>query len=240
MSEMPGMPGMSSAGSGEEQPSASSMESAAGAVRIDPARRQEFGIRTAPVQIRDLSTTVRAVGRALARRRARRRRGEHRRNGEGEGRGTLSARRSELDLTLMTVATDAGLSVPYVANLEKGRGNPTLDVIVGLARALGVSPAELLGVEDEADGRVDDLFSDLPPVLIDYARGKLLRAATERIALRCGLPADEMRLLLLRAMAASPRPFSRPLSAHDVRRQGALLVRADPAPQRHVAILARH
>src|SRR5207249_1015063 len=130
----------------------------------------------------------------------------------------LRARRSELDLTLMTVATDAGLSVPYVANLEKGRGNPTLDVIVGLARALGVSPAELLGVEDEADGRVDDLFSDLPPVLIDYARGKLLRAATERIALRCGLPADEMRLLLLRAMAASPRPSSRPLSAHDVRR----------------------
>jgi Cu(I)/Ag(I) efflux system membrane fusion protein len=33
-----------------------------GAVRIDPARRQEIGIRTAPVETRDLSTTVRAAG----------------------------------------------------------------------------------------------------------------------------------------------------------------------------------
>jgi Cu(I)/Ag(I) efflux system membrane fusion protein len=33
-----------------------------GAVRIDPARRQEIGVRTAPVQRRDLAQTVRAAG----------------------------------------------------------------------------------------------------------------------------------------------------------------------------------
>jgi DNA-binding XRE family transcriptional regulator len=57
----------------------------------------------------------------------------------------LRARRAQLGLTLLTVATEAGLSVPYIANLEKARGNPTLDVIVALARALDVSPAELIG-----------------------------------------------------------------------------------------------
>ena len=35
----------------------------AGAVRIDSARRQAIGVKTEPVQIRDLSTTVRAAGR---------------------------------------------------------------------------------------------------------------------------------------------------------------------------------
>ncbi len=35
----------------------------AGAVRIDAARRQAIGVKTEPVQIRDLSTTIRAAGR---------------------------------------------------------------------------------------------------------------------------------------------------------------------------------
>jgi Cu(I)/Ag(I) efflux system membrane fusion protein len=34
----------------------------AGAVRIDAARRQEIGVRTGPVEVRDLATTVRAAG----------------------------------------------------------------------------------------------------------------------------------------------------------------------------------
>ena len=35
------------------------------------------------------------------------------------------------------VAVQAGLSVPYIANLEKAHGNPTLDPLVRLADALG-------------------------------------------------------------------------------------------------------
>jgi len=34
-----------------------------GAVRVDPARRQAIGVRTEPVRIRDLATTIRAAGR---------------------------------------------------------------------------------------------------------------------------------------------------------------------------------
>ena len=42
------------------------------------------------------------------------------------------------------VAVQAGLSVPYIANLEKARGNPTLDPLVRLADALGTHVADLL------------------------------------------------------------------------------------------------
>ena len=59
MPSMPGMAGMPSTGAaGRQEESAPT-----GAITIDAARRQEIGIRTAPVQIRDLATTVRAVGR---------------------------------------------------------------------------------------------------------------------------------------------------------------------------------
>ena len=44
-------------------PGASSPEDVAGAVRIDPSRRQAIGVRTEPVQSRDLATTIRAAGR---------------------------------------------------------------------------------------------------------------------------------------------------------------------------------
>jgi len=43
--------------------SSTPMDSAGGAVMIDPARRQSLGIRTEPVQVRELSTTLRVPGR---------------------------------------------------------------------------------------------------------------------------------------------------------------------------------
>ena len=39
--------------------------------------------------------------------------------------------------TVASVAADAGLSVPYIANLENGRGNPTTGALTRLANALG-------------------------------------------------------------------------------------------------------
>jgi len=44
-------------------PGAPSAEDVAGAVRIDPVRRQAIGVKTEPVQARDLATTIRAAGR---------------------------------------------------------------------------------------------------------------------------------------------------------------------------------
>lgn len=41
-------------------------------------------------------------------------------------------------------AHDADLDRTYISRLERGVQNPTLDVIVRLARTLGVHPSELL------------------------------------------------------------------------------------------------
>ncbi|WP_433718191.1 helix-turn-helix domain-containing protein [Microbacterium laevaniformans] len=45
-------------------------------------------------------------------------------------------------------AHHAGLDRTYVSGLERSRRNPTLDVIVKLAHALDVKPAELLSTID--------------------------------------------------------------------------------------------
>ena len=50
----------------------------------------------------------------------------------------LRARRAAAGRTVASVAADAGLSVPYIANLENGRGNPTLTALSRLAEALGL------------------------------------------------------------------------------------------------------
>jgi transcriptional regulator with XRE-family HTH domain len=49
----------------------------------------------------------------------------------------LRALRTAAGRTVASVAADAGLSVPYVANLENGRGNPTTTALSRLAMALG-------------------------------------------------------------------------------------------------------
>ena len=50
----------------------------------------------------------------------------------------LRTRRTAAGRTVASVAADAGLSVPYIANLENGRGNPTVMALARLAGALGM------------------------------------------------------------------------------------------------------
>jgi transcriptional regulator with XRE-family HTH domain len=73
----------------------------------------------------------------------------------------LRARRAAAGRTIASVAVDAGLSVPYIANLENGRGNPTLSALASLSRALG---AELrVDLAERSD-------EQLPESLIAFAR----------------------------------------------------------------------
>src|SRR5437773_10969118 len=50
----------------------------------------------------------------------------------------LRARRTAAGRTVASVAADAGLSVPYIANLENGRGNTTTAALTRLTEALGL------------------------------------------------------------------------------------------------------
>lgn len=67
----------------------------------------------------------------------------------------LRDRRKTAGRTIASVAVDAGLSVPYIANLENGRGNPTVAALTRLAEALGTTLR--VDLEDQPTTDVDNL-----------------------------------------------------------------------------------
>jgi len=123
----------------------------------------------------------------------------------------LRARRAAAGRTIASVAVDAGLSVPYIANLENGRGNPTLAALDKLARALGCRLRVALA--DQDGGRPP------PPARADrvdrFARNARLRRETERIAALTGQPEARVREHLLDALAVLGGLKQEPLTALD-------------------------
>lgn len=118
----------------------------------------------------------------------------------------LRARRTAQDRTLASVAIDAGLSLPYVANLENGRGNPTLGALHGLARALDVPLAELL---QEGTGQATTTPA-APASLQAFAAGPRFRREVSRMAGETGADPSQVRARVvdaMRALTALPARF---------------------------------
>jgi transcriptional regulator with XRE-family HTH domain len=113
----------------------------------------------------------------------------------------LRARRSSLGRTLASVAMQAGLSVPYVANLENGRGNPTLSSLHRLAGALGIAMSELLAEENGTPPG-----PALPPSLAAFSQSARFRREVRWLAAEGTVTPAEVRHKLLTAMAAVPQP----------------------------------
>lgn len=57
----------------------------------------------------------------------------------------LKQLRATNDLNQTNLAKKVGVTQAYIAMLEKGQQNPTLDVLQRLAKALKVTVAELVG-----------------------------------------------------------------------------------------------
>jgi transcriptional regulator with XRE-family HTH domain len=95
----------------------------------------------------------------------------------------------------------AGLSVPYVANLENGRGNPTLGSLHRLAASLGIPLSELL-----AEPGGGEPGPELPTSLAEFSRGARFRQEVRRLAAEQNAAPAEIRHQLLTAMTAVPRP----------------------------------
>lgn len=87
----------------------------------------------------------------------------------------LRAIRAAAGRTVASVAADAGLSVPYIANLENGRGNPTLAALERLAEALGTRLTVDLGTPAPAP-------VGPPPSLVRVARTDRFRRAAATLA----------------------------------------------------------
>ncbi|HWO63133.1 MAG TPA: helix-turn-helix transcriptional regulator, partial [Umezawaea sp.] len=131
--------------------------------------------------------------------------------------------------TLLSVATEAGLSVPYVANLENGRGNPTVDAIGRLAAALGATFVPRL----ERDTGTAAQPAALPPSLVRFSRDTRFRRDVRAIADSTGEQPTELAARLLAALAALA---GRDLAEADWLRllDAVVLVHLHPQPRRAI------
>lgn len=118
----------------------------------------------------------------------------------------LRARRIDRGLKLSDVADATGLSMQYVSNLERDRGNPTLKALTAIADALEVSVAGVVGddvdLEDEA---VDLVLADLPTSLVKFSRTERFHSVVEQLGKAQGVGPEEMRRRVLVGMASAPR-----------------------------------
>jgi transcriptional regulator with XRE-family HTH domain len=139
----------------------------------------------------------------------------------------LRARRTAAGRTVASVAADAGLSVPYIANLENGRGNPTTAALRRLAEALDLRLLVTLAPEDAAGAAAPQV----PPSLVRLGRTRRFRQAVTAMATALDRDADELSGQLVVALAALAQAMGRDLAEADWWRllDALLLIAAHPA-----------
>lgn len=125
----------------------------------------------------------------------------------------LRARRTSAGRTVASVAADAGLSVPYIANLENGRGNPTIAALTRFAGALGLRLEISLAASEQGSAAGEATSSGS-----GVASGE---GTTARAAVQPGVPVSLVRLgrtaRFRQAMTASAAALS--TDASDFSRQ---------------------
>jgi transcriptional regulator with XRE-family HTH domain len=131
----------------------------------------------------------------------------------------LRARRTAAGRTVASVAAGAGLSVPYIANLENGRGNPTTAALARLAEALGMRLA--ITLEDGEDGPTAGAAGaaarapGIPASLVRLGRSARFRRSVAVMAAALGAEPDELSVRLVAALAAIGAAMGRDLAEAD-------------------------
>jgi transcriptional regulator with XRE-family HTH domain len=134
----------------------------------------------------------------------------------------LRDRRKAAGRTIASVAVDAGLSVPYIANLENGRGNPTLAAVDRLATALGAR-LELTLIDEHPPA------ASSPEAAFDALLAASPRAAEviAKLASAQGKTRTAVRRRLATALAALGALLPSPPTDADLNRLLDLLLLAD-------------
>jgi transcriptional regulator with XRE-family HTH domain len=137
-------------------------------------------------------------------------------------------RRTAAGRTVASVAADAGLSVPYIANLENGRGNPTIAALTRLAEALGLRLVVTVAPGDEDQQATSP---KVPASLVRLGRTGRFRQAVNVMAATLDLDADEFSAQLVAALATLARTLGRDYAEADWWRllDALLLIAAHPA-----------
>jgi transcriptional regulator with XRE-family HTH domain len=108
----------------------------------------------------------------------------------------------------------------YLSNLERGRGNPTIDALRSLADALDLEVGELVGGDGSGEALDTSLLvlADAPSSLGEFTRSSRFDAVARRLATRQGLDIGEMRTKLMVGMASAPRRSQGEPTSEDWRR----------------------
>jgi transcriptional regulator with XRE-family HTH domain len=140
----------------------------------------------------------------------------------------LRALRTASGRTVASVAADAGLSVPYIANLENGRGNPTAAALGQLAAALGMR-LEITLVP--AGGAGPEAGAQVPASLVRLGRTDRFRQAAGQIAGALGADPRQVSARLVTGLAAIAAVLDRDLAEADWWRllDALVLIAASPA-----------
>lgn len=141
----------------------------------------------------------------------------------------LRARRTAAGRTVASVAADAGLSVPYIANLENGRGNPTTTALTRLAGALGMHLVIALVPVEDSQAEVP-ASPEVPASLVRLGRTARFRQVVKTIAAALDLDTDEFSAQLVAALAALAHSMGKDLAEADWWRvlDALLLIAAHP------------
>ncbi len=137
----------------------------------------------------------------------------------------LRAHRTADGRTIASVAADAGLSVPYIANLENGRGNPTVAALQRLVEALGMRLTVDLAPADDAEA--EQAPGEPSADALRFARSVRFRTEVARLAERAGLPERAAHQRLVALLAAAQAAAGTALSTLDCQRLLDVLVLAN-------------
>jgi transcriptional regulator with XRE-family HTH domain len=143
----------------------------------------------------------------------------------------LRARRTAAGRTVASVAADAGLSVPYIANLENGRGNPTTTALTRLAEALGMRLAVTLVPGEAVPGEAPAPAPAVPASLVRLGRTARFRRSAAVMSAALERDAGEFSGELVAALALLGQAMGRELAEPDWWRllDALLLIAAHPA-----------
>jgi transcriptional regulator with XRE-family HTH domain len=141
----------------------------------------------------------------------------------------LRAQRTAAGRTVASVAAEAGLSVPYIANLENGRGNPTTAALTRLAEALGMRLVIALAADREAASAPAP--PEVPASLVRLGRTARFRQAAGVMASSLGHDAGEFSPRLVAALATIAHAMGEDLAEPDWWRllDALVLIAAHPA-----------
>ncbi|SEQ29205.1 helix-turn-helix domain-containing protein [Lentzea albida] len=120
----------------------------------------------------------------------------------------LRALRQASGRTVASVAADAGLSVPYIANLENGRGNPTTNALSRLAAALGTELSIEFGSASPA------ATGPVPQSVVKLSRSRRFQETVAALA-GSGEEQQEVAARLISACVLLTEALGREASEHD-------------------------